>query len=87
MGVGAPKSEIWVHRQGAALGNPVVLDVGEALNVAAGLVARAPAWMQRLGMEWLFRFATHPRRLFHRYFVRSWRFLALAVRDAPLAPR
>lgn len=85
MGVGAPKSEIWVHRRGAALGSPVVLDVGEALNVAAGLVPRAPAALQRLGLEWLFRFATQPRRLFGRYFVRSWRFLALALRDADLA--
>lgn len=85
MGVGAPKSEIWVHRQGPALGRPVVLCVGEALNVAAGLVARAPRVLQVLGLEWLFRVAMQPRRLFHRYFVRSWRFLALALRDTDLA--
>lgn len=74
MGVGAPKSEIWVDRQGAALGSPVVLAVGEALNVAAGLVPRAPVLMQRLSLEWLFRFAHAPRRLFSRYFLRAWRF-------------
>lgn len=75
MGVGAPKSEIWVDRHGAELGDPVVLAVGEALNVAAGLVPRAPVPMQRLGLEWLFRFVHAPRRLFSRYFLRSWRFL------------
>lgn len=75
MGVGAPKSEIWVDRHGAELGNPIVLAVGEALNVAAGLVPRAPILMQRFGLEWFFRFLRAPRRLFRRYFLRSWRFL------------
>lgn len=81
MGVGAPKSEIWVDRMGAALGAPVVLSVGEALNVAAGLVPRAPVLMQRLGLEWFFRFLHAPRRLFKRYFVRSWRFAGIASRE------
>lgn len=84
MGVGAPKSELWVHRQGKALGNPVVLNIGEAMNVAAGRVARAPLLLQRVGLEWLFRFASQPRRLFRRYFIRSWRFLALALVDRDL---
>ena len=81
MGVGAPRSEIWVTRQGTALGTPLVLAVGEAVNVAAGLVRRAPVMLQRAGLEWAFRFALSPRRLFHRYFVRSWRFLALVRRE------
>ncbi|TXN20077.1 WecB/TagA/CpsF family glycosyltransferase [Methylobacterium sp. WL9] len=79
MGVGAPKSEIWVDRYGADLGNPVTLAIGEALNVAAGLVPRAPVLMQRLGLEWFFRFLHAPRRLFPRYFLRSWRFLKIAA--------
>lgn len=88
MGVGAPKSEIWVDRMGEALGDPVVLSVGEALNVAAGLVPRAPVLMQRMGLEWFFRFLHAPRRLFTRYFVRSWRFAGIAARElGPLAWR
>lgn len=79
MGVGAPKSEIWVDRFADDFGNPVTLAVGEALNVAAGLVPRAPVLMQRLGLEWLFRFLHAPRRLFSRYFLRSWRFLRIAA--------
>ncbi len=85
IGVGAPKSEIWVHQQGAALGNPVALCIGEALAVGAGLIARAPAAMQRAGLEWLWRFSLSPRRLFVRYFIRSWRFPLLAWRNPDLS--
>ncbi|MDP4005932.1 WecB/TagA/CpsF family glycosyltransferase [Methylobacterium sp. NEAU K] len=81
MGVGAPKSEIWVDRQDRALGNPVVFCVGDALAVAAGCLPRAPWLMQRLGLEWIFRFLCAPRRLFRRYFIESWRFVGIAARD------
>lgn len=81
MGVGAPKSEIWVDRQGRALGDPVVFCVGDALAVAAGCLPRAPGLMQRLGLEWIFRFQQAPRRLFHRYFIKSWRFVGIAARS------
>lgn len=80
MGVGAPKSEVWIDRQGPSLGSPVVFCVGDALSVAAGCMPRAPRLMQRLGLEWAFRFLLAPRRLFHRYFVKSWRFLAIVLR-------
>jgi N-acetylglucosaminyldiphosphoundecaprenol N-acetyl-beta-D-mannosaminyltransferase len=81
MGVGAPKSEVWVDRYGPALGDPVVFCVGDAVNVAAGFLPRAPWLMQRLGLEWIFRFQQAPRRLFRRYFIKSWRFIGIAVRD------
>ncbi len=81
LGVGAPRSEIWVDSQGAALGAPLVLAVGDAVNVAAGLATRAPPFMQHTGLEWLFRFARAPRRLFRRYFIRSWKFLWLVSRE------
>ena len=86
MGVGAPKSEVWVARMGARLGRPVVLCVGEALAVAAGVTPRAPRSMQRTGLEWLWRFGLSPRRLFYRYFVRSWRFPMIALRNPDLRP-
>jgi len=81
MGVGAPKSEIWVDRHGQALGEPVVFCVGDALNVAAGFLPRAPDLMQRFGLEWIYRFLQAPRRLFRRYFIKSWRFIGLALQD------
>jgi N-acetylglucosaminyldiphosphoundecaprenol N-acetyl-beta-D-mannosaminyltransferase len=80
LGVGAPRSEIWADRHATILGDPLVLAVGEALNVAAGTMPRAPVWMQEHGLEWFFRFLVSPRRLFARYFVRSWRILWIAWR-------
>jgi len=80
MGVGAPKSEIWIDRYRFSLGDPVVFCVGDALNVAAGYLTRAPGLMQRLGLEWIFRFLQAPRRLFRRYFIKSWRFLGIVAR-------
>lgn len=80
MGVGAPKSEIWIDRHRSSLGDPVVFCVGDALNVAAGYLTRAPDLMQRLGLEWVFRFVQAPRRLFRRYFIKSWRFLGIVAR-------
>lgn len=81
MGVGAPKSEVWIDRHRSALGDPVVFCVGDALNVAAGYLTRAPGLMQRLGLEWIFRFLQAPRRLFRRYFIKSWRFLGIVARN------
>ncbi|MCJ2071595.1 WecB/TagA/CpsF family glycosyltransferase [Methylobacterium sp. J-030] len=81
MGVGAPKSEIWIDRHRSELGDPVVFCVGDALNVAAGYLTRAPSLMQHLGLEWVFRFLQAPRRLFRRYFIKSWRFIGIVARD------
>mgnify|MGYP001796891773 CR=1 FL=1 len=86
MGVGAPKSEIWAHSHRDRLGPLYVLCVGASIEFFTGDKARAPAWVGRLGLEWLHRFASEPRRLFHRYFVRSWAFLA-AIADDLRAPR
>jgi N-acetylglucosaminyldiphosphoundecaprenol N-acetyl-beta-D-mannosaminyltransferase len=80
-GVGAPKSETWVYRHRDAIGAPLVLCAGEAVSVAGGIVRRAPPFLQKVGLEWLFRLGLAPRRLFYRYFVRSWRFFAVAYTD------
>ena len=81
MGVGAPKSEIWVHANSDALGDMKVLCVGAAVEFAVGLKRRAPKWMRSAGLEWLFRVATEPRRLFRRYFISSFGFLLAIVSD------
>jgi N-acetylglucosaminyldiphosphoundecaprenol N-acetyl-beta-D-mannosaminyltransferase len=46
-----------------------------------GQVKRAPMWMQRVGLEWFFRFIQEPRRLFKRYFVTDTRFMLLLIRE------
>jgi N-acetylglucosaminyldiphosphoundecaprenol N-acetyl-beta-D-mannosaminyltransferase len=67
VGIGAPKQEKWMARMRSRLDAPVLVGVGAAFDFHAGLVAQAPAWMQRLGLEWLFRLGTEPRRLWKRY--------------------
>ena len=66
---------------GAGAGTPLFLLIGAALEMHVGDVPRAPRWMQSAGLEWLFRFAREPRRLFGRYFVRDPRFAALLLRE------
>lgn len=75
--LGAPKSEKILHGYLGDFGVPFSLCVGAAVDFAAGNVKRAPVWMQRAGLEWLYRFSQEPRRLFRRYFVDSWHFLAM----------
>jgi N-acetylglucosaminyldiphosphoundecaprenol N-acetyl-beta-D-mannosaminyltransferase len=80
VGVGSPKSEIWAHRHCEALGSCYVLNIGASLDFVVGTARRAPVWVQRIGFEWFWRFAQEPRRLYRRYFIDSWAFLA-AMRD------
>jgi N-acetylglucosaminyldiphosphoundecaprenol N-acetyl-beta-D-mannosaminyltransferase len=72
---GQPKGERWIHANYQALGVPVSVQVGASLDFAAGLVRRAPVWMQRLGLEWVFRLALEPRRLTRRYLENGLFFL------------
>lgn len=81
LGVGAPKSEIWAYEHREQLGDAFILCVGAAIEFVTGLKKRSPLFMRRIGMEWFWRFATEPRRLFHRYFVRSFGFVLAVVAD------
>lgn len=85
-GVGAPKSEIWVHHHRRELGDCYVLCVGAGLDFFAQTKRRAPACFRRMGMEWLWRLSQEPHRLAPRYLVESWRFLG-AVKDDLAATR
>jgi len=60
--LGAPRQEQWMHRWLATVGVPVAIGVGGSLDVLAGRVRRAPGWIRRIGMEWLFRVLLEPRR-------------------------
>ena len=87
VGMGMPRQEIWIHRNYDALPPCVVLPVGAAFDYEAGVQRAAPRWMGRMGVEWLFRLAADPRRLFHRYCVEPWRLLGLLVDDAVASAR
>lgn len=66
---GCPKQERWIARNYRALGVPVCLGLGATIDFLAGRVRRAPAWMQRSGLEWTYRLMQEPRRLFQRYWT------------------
>jgi N-acetylglucosaminyldiphosphoundecaprenol N-acetyl-beta-D-mannosaminyltransferase len=65
--LGTPAKELWVDRNAARAGVPVCMGVGGSFDVLSGAVKRAPRWLQDAGLEWLFRLAQEPRRLWRRY--------------------
>jgi N-acetylglucosaminyldiphosphoundecaprenol N-acetyl-beta-D-mannosaminyltransferase len=74
LGVSAPKQEIWAHRWREEIGRPIVC-VGAAFDFLSGNKPRAPRWMRAIGMEWLFRLVSEPRRVWKRYLVGNIVFL------------
>jgi N-acetylglucosaminyldiphosphoundecaprenol N-acetyl-beta-D-mannosaminyltransferase len=76
VGIGVPKQEKWMARMTPRLRSQVLVGVGAAFDFHAGLVPQAPARLQRLGLEWLFRLAQEPRRLWRRYLRYNPRFVA-----------
>jgi N-acetylglucosaminyldiphosphoundecaprenol N-acetyl-beta-D-mannosaminyltransferase len=77
VGLGAPKQERWMAGHRAKLPGIVMLGVGAAFNFHAGKVRQAPRWMQRWGLEWLFRLSVEPARLWRRYVLLNPLFLAM----------
>ena len=75
VGFGTPKQQSWAHQHKALLRKGVVLTVGFAFDVNAGMKPDAPAWMQSAGLTWLYRLVSEPRRLLPRYF--KWNSLFL----------
>jgi N-acetylglucosaminyldiphosphoundecaprenol N-acetyl-beta-D-mannosaminyltransferase len=75
---GQPKGELWLAENVQALEVPACVQVGASFDFVAGRAARAPRWMQRSGLEWLYRMVCDPRRLGPRYVRNAW-FLAKAV--------
>jgi N-acetylglucosaminyldiphosphoundecaprenol N-acetyl-beta-D-mannosaminyltransferase len=69
VGLGTPKQDYWVSRHRGRLKAPVLIAIGAAFDFHAGLMPQAPRWMQRSGLEWLFRLLHEPRRLAFRYLV------------------
>jgi N-acetylglucosaminyldiphosphoundecaprenol N-acetyl-beta-D-mannosaminyltransferase len=82
VGIGVPKQEKWMAAMRSRLDAPVLVGVGAAFDFHAGLVPQAPDWMQRIGLEWVYRLAHEPKRLWKRYakynpafvvgFMRQW---------------
>ena len=81
VGTGQPKQEKWMLHMRPRLSAPLLVGVGAAFDFHAGLVSQAPAWMQRSGLEWVYRLAREPRRLWRRYARHNPRFLAGFLRQ------
>lgn len=81
VGLGCPKQETWIYEYRDDLSMPL-LGVGAAFDFHAGTLPQAPAWMQRAGLEWLFRLAHEPRRLWKRYIPLNPLFMALFALQA-----
>lgn len=79
--LGMPKQERWAVGHRDEIDASVVMCVGAALEFALGQKRRAPAWMQSMGFEWLWRLLSEPRRLWRRYLVQSLRFARLLRRE------
>jgi N-acetylglucosaminyldiphosphoundecaprenol N-acetyl-beta-D-mannosaminyltransferase len=79
VGLGTPKQEHWMAQHVGRLTAPVMVGVGAAFDIHAGLIRRAPFWMQRAGLEWFFRLLVEPRRLWRRYLTSIPPFVALAL--------
>jgi N-acetylglucosaminyldiphosphoundecaprenol N-acetyl-beta-D-mannosaminyltransferase len=79
--LGSPKQERWIRRHLADCQVPVALGVGATIDFEAGVVRRAPGWMQRAGLEWLWRLLMEPRRLWRRYLVEDPKFLWYVARQ------
>jgi N-acetylglucosaminyldiphosphoundecaprenol N-acetyl-beta-D-mannosaminyltransferase len=75
VGIGVPKQEKWMARMRPRLDAPVLIGVGAAFDSHAGLVPQAPSWIQEAGLEWAYRLAHEPRRLWPRYVKYNPRFL------------
>lgn len=85
VGLGAPRQEIWIESHRNKITCRCALGVGAAFDFYAGYIPRAPRWIQKIGMEWLFRLMQDPRRLWKRYLLGNLVFLKFLL--FPQKPR
>lgn len=79
VGLSSPKQEHFMATHGAALDTGLLVGVGAAFDFLSGRVPQAPRWMQRSGLEWLFRLGTEPGRLWQRYLLHSPMFVLRTI--------
>ncbi|HEY3586941.1 MAG TPA: WecB/TagA/CpsF family glycosyltransferase [Myxococcaceae bacterium] len=82
VGMPSPFKEVFLERNRALLEVPILMGVGGSFDVLAGAVARAPSWLQAVGMEWSWRLLMEPRKMWKRYLTTNTEFLWTAGREA-----
>lgn len=83
VGLSTPKQEHWMASHLGRVRARVLIGVGAAFDIHAGLLSQAPQWVQRSGMEWLYRLYREPRRLWRRYLSNNPRFLVRVAMSPP----
>jgi N-acetylglucosaminyldiphosphoundecaprenol N-acetyl-beta-D-mannosaminyltransferase len=81
IGMPSPQKEMFFSRYGHLLTPKYILGVGGYFDIMAGLVRRAPEWIQNVGMEWFYRFSQEPKRLWRRYLLGSIIFFWLTLKE------
>jgi N-acetylglucosaminyldiphosphoundecaprenol N-acetyl-beta-D-mannosaminyltransferase len=82
VGLGCPKQELWMAGHNERVRVPVMVGVGQAFELLAGVKSRAPLWLQNSGLEWLYRLMQEPGRLWKRYLVSNTLFFYYLITDA-----
>ena len=80
IGLGAPKQELWMQKYAPQI-HGVLAGVGAGFDFHAGTIKRAPKWVQRMSLEWLYRLFQDPARLFKRYFVTNFKYIIYSMKD------
>lgn len=77
----SPKKEYWINENMTIMKVPFAMGVGGSFDVIAGKTTRAPKWMQKVGLEWFYRFIQEPRRMFKRYIGGNIKFIFLILKE------
>ncbi|MBC1474469.1 WecB/TagA/CpsF family glycosyltransferase [Listeria grandensis] len=77
----SPKKEVWIHDYQPIMEVPFAMGVGGSFDVLAGKTKRAPKWMQRIGLEWFYRWVQEPRRMFKRYIIGNIAFIRQVLQE------
>jgi N-acetylglucosaminyldiphosphoundecaprenol N-acetyl-beta-D-mannosaminyltransferase len=81
VGMGMPRQEHWVVDNLNEIHANAILTSGACFDYIAGAIPTPPRWMGRVGLEWLYRLISEPRRLAKRYLIEPWALLPLAIKD------
>ena len=82
VGLGSPKQDFWMYKHRDKLDVPVMIGVGAAFDFLSGRKHQAPKWLQKMGLEWLFRLASEPQRLWKRYLIGNTRFVYYLIMNS-----
>jgi N-acetylglucosaminyldiphosphoundecaprenol N-acetyl-beta-D-mannosaminyltransferase len=82
---GAPKQEYWIYEHARRLGIPIAVGVGGSFEMVGEVIARAPQWLRRIGLEWFYRLIREPRRLWKRYLIGMIQFAKIVIQQRSVA--